>query len=72
MISPEKILKKTTLKLISPFFRKKTNHFKAEDWKSFKRVMVFRLDNKLGNAILLLPLIQSIKRSNPGINRCYV
>jgi len=28
---------------------------------------VFRLDNKLGNAILLLPLVQSIKRSNPGI-----
>ena len=67
MISPEKILKKLTLKLISPFFRKRTNLFKKENWHNLQRVLVFRLDNKLGNAILLLPLIQSIKNSLPNI-----
>jgi lipopolysaccharide heptosyltransferase III len=67
MINLEKILKKTSFKIVSPFFKKKLNHFKKENWKSFKRVLVFRLDNKLGNAILLLPLIQSIKSSNPEL-----
>jgi len=67
MISPEKILKKITLKLISPFFRKRTKLFKKEYWQKLQRVLVFRLDNKLGNAILLLPLIQSIKNSLPDI-----
>jgi len=67
MISPEKILKKVTLKLISPFFRKISTQFNKNNWKNFKRVLVFRLDNKLGNAILLLPLIQSIKSSSPKI-----
>ena len=64
MINSEKILKKLTLKLINPFFRKKSTHIKKEN---LGRVLVFRLDNKLGNAILLLPLIQSIKNSIPEI-----
>jgi len=64
MINPEKILKKVTLKLISPFFRKRSTHIKKEN---LRRVLVFRLDNKLGNAILLLPLIQSIKNSIPEV-----
>jgi heptosyltransferase III len=67
MINPEKILKKVTLKLINRFFKKKINYSKAEDWKKFRKALVFRLDNKLGNAILLLPLVQSIKRSIPNI-----
>ena len=67
MINPEKILKKVSIKLISPFFNKNSNSLKKEHWKNFKKVLVFRLDNKLGNAILLLPLIQSIKKSMPEI-----
>jgi ADP-heptose:LPS heptosyltransferase len=67
MISPEKILKKITLKIIGPFFKKSSNYSNKKDWRNFKRVLVFRLDNKLGNAILLLPLIQSIKHSIPEI-----
>ena len=67
MINPEKILKKVTLKLISPFFRKRSTHIKRENWNKFKRVLIFRLDSKLGNAILLLPLVQSIKNSVPQI-----
>ena len=67
MISIEKILKKATLKFLSPFFKKSSNSSKQEHWKNFKKVLVFRLDNKLGNAILLLPLVQSIKNSIPNI-----
>jgi len=67
MINPEKILKKVTLKLISPFFRKTSTNFGKDNWNNLKRVLVFRLDNKLGNAILLLPLIQSIKNSTPKV-----
>lgn len=68
MINPEKFLKNITLKLISPFFKTKSQKFQKQDWKKINKVLVFRLDNKLGNAILLLPLIQSIKNSNPAIN----
>ena len=67
MINPEKILKKITLKLLAPFLKKKISTHSKPDWKRFKRVLIFRLDNKLGNAILLLPLIQSIKKSVPDI-----
>jgi ADP-heptose:LPS heptosyltransferase len=67
MINPEKILKKITLKLLGPFLKKKISKNSKPDWRKFKRVLIFRLDNKLGNAILLLPLIQSIKKSLPGI-----
>lgn len=67
MINPEKILKKITLSIISPLFNSKSKTIQIEDWKNFKKVLVFRLDNKLGNAILLLPLIQSIKNSVPDI-----
>lgn len=67
MINPERILKKLTFKLLNPLINKSPNKLTKKDWKSFRRVLVFRLDNKLGNAILMLPLIQSIKRSLPEI-----
>ena len=67
MINPEKILKKITLKLIGPFLKKKISKINKPEWKNFKKVLIFRLDNKLGNAILLLPLIQSIKKSLPDV-----
>lgn len=67
MISSEKILKKITFKLINPFFKRRSNYSINKNWKNFERVLVFRLDNKLGNAILLLPLVQSIKHSIPEI-----
>ena len=35
------------------------------DWKNFQHILVFRLDNRLGNSILILSLIQSIKKSHP-------
>lgn len=63
----EKLLKKTSLYLLSPFFNKKSKESITPNWHEFKRVLVFRLDNRLGNAILVLPLIQSIKRSSSSI-----
>ena len=35
------------------------------DWKEFQRILIFRLDNRLGNSILILSLIQSIRKSMP-------
>jgi len=63
----EKLLKKISLSLLSPFFKIKTKKSSVLDWKKFKRVLIFRLDNRLGNAILILPLIRSIKQSLPKV-----
>ena len=37
-------------------------------WTNFKRILIFRLDNRLGNAILILSLVQSIKKSLPDVS----
>ena len=34
-------------------------------WKEFQRILIFRLDNRLGNSILILSLLQSIRNSLP-------
>ncbi len=61
----EKFLKKIFLNLLSPLLKTKPESLNKSNWKNFKRILVFRLDNRLGNAILILPLVQSIKKSNP-------
>ncbi len=33
------------------------------NWKEFQRILIFRLDNRLGNSILILSLLQSIRNS---------
>jgi len=35
--------------------------------KTVKKVLVFRLDQKIGNGLLLLPLLNAIRRTNPEI-----
>jgi ADP-heptose:LPS heptosyltransferase len=34
-------------------------------WIDFQRILIFRLDNRLGNSILVLSLLQSIRKSLP-------
>jgi len=52
------------IKLVLPRIHKNTNN---DNWHNFRRVLVFRLDNRLGNSILILSLVQSIKMSLPDV-----
>jgi heptosyltransferase-3 len=65
----EKAFKNLTLILIKFFLPRISRSNSQRDWKKFKQVLVFRLDNRLGNSILILSLVQSIKRSLP---RCKI
>jgi len=65
MKSLEKPLKKLSLNIVGPFFKGKRTKSEKPEWQKFKKILIFRLDNRLGNAILLLPLIQSVKKSLP-------
>jgi ADP-heptose:LPS heptosyltransferase len=53
----------SVFKLIAPAISKRKLHSK---WQNFKRVLVFRLDTRFGNSILILSLVQSIKKSLPN------
>jgi heptosyltransferase-3 len=53
------------IKLLLPRRNQKKNN---DDWHNFKQVLVFRLDNRLGNSILILSLVQSIKKSLPDVD----
>lgn len=35
--------------------------------KSIKKILVFRLDQKIGNGLLLIPLLNAIRQSNPEV-----
>ncbi len=63
----EKLLKRFLLLIIKILFPARKGNNSPADWKSFERVLVFRLDNRLGNAILILPLVQAIKKSVPSV-----
>ncbi|MCK4559356.1 MAG: glycosyltransferase family 9 protein [Calditrichia bacterium] len=62
----EKWLKQFLIFLIKILLPGKNNNKINDDWHNFKRVLVFRLDNRFGNSILILSLVQSIKKSLPG------
>ena len=62
----EKLLKNFLLFLIKIFLPGKNQKKMSMDWRKFKRILIFRFDNRLGNSILILPLIQSIKNSLPA------
>jgi heptosyltransferase-3 len=57
----EKFLKKILLFFIRFLIPKKAKAGNTKNWKSFNRILVFRLDNRLGNSILILSLVQVIK-----------
>lgn len=67
MKKSEKFFKRILLFFIRIFFPPPSLTAKNKNWHSFKRALVFRLDNRLGNSILILSLVQSIKRSAPHI-----
>jgi ADP-heptose:LPS heptosyltransferase len=61
----EKIIKKFFLGIIRIVLPDSSGIIEKEDWRDYKRILVFRLDNRLGNSLLILSLVQSIKRSLP-------
>jgi ADP-heptose:LPS heptosyltransferase len=61
----EKWLKQFLIFLIKTLLPGRIKDLAKDEWKSYKSVLVFRLDNRFGNAILILSLIQSIKKSIP-------
>jgi ADP-heptose:LPS heptosyltransferase len=61
----EKWLKQFLILLIKILLPGKKKDKGNDDWHNFKRVLVFRLDNRLGNSILILSLVQSLKKSLP-------
>jgi heptosyltransferase-3 len=63
----EKILKRFLSGFVAAVLPDRSQHRQPDLPLILDRVLVFRLDNRLGNALLLLPLIQSIHRSNPSI-----
>ncbi len=63
----EKWLKQFLIFLIKILLPGKKNNKIKDDWHNFKRVLVFRLDNRFGNSILILSLVQSIKKSLPDV-----
>ncbi len=63
----EKWLKQFLIFLIKILLPGKNNNKIKDDWHNFKRVLVFRLDNRFGNSILILSLVQSIKKSLPDV-----
>ena len=67
MKKAEKWLKSILVFLIKVVLPKRHQDTIDVQWHDFSRVLVFRLDNKLGNSILILSLVQSIKRSLPDV-----
>jgi len=63
----EKLLKKTVIFFIKILFPKNIQSRSQKNWQAFKRILVFRLDNRLGNSILILSLVQAVKRRAPHI-----
>jgi heptosyltransferase-3 len=63
----EKYIKKIIIFFITIIFPARLRPAIQGDWTSFKRILIFRLDNRLGNSILILSLVQAIKRSAPKI-----
>lgn len=63
----EKWLKKFLIFLIKVLLPGNSKKEDKNEWPDFKRVLVFRLDNRLGNSILILSLVQSIKKSLPNV-----
>ena len=61
----EKRLKRLLLLFIRILFPRTAHTHASVDWRSFERILVFRLDSRLGNCILILPLVQAIKISLP-------
>ena len=50
------------IKIIVPATSKRGDVYQ---WQDFDNILVFRLDDRLGNSLLVLSLVQSIKRSLP-------
>jgi ADP-heptose:LPS heptosyltransferase len=67
MKKAEKWLKRILVFLIKVMLPKRQEDTIDVKWHDFSRVLVFRLDNRLGNSILILSLIQSIKKSLPDV-----
>jgi ADP-heptose:LPS heptosyltransferase len=63
----EKWLKKFVVVLIRLLVPGPNRKDDSNDWSNYKRILVFRLDNRLGNSILILSLVQSIKKSLPDV-----
>ena len=63
----EKWLKQFLIFLIKILLPGKNNNKIKDHWHKFKRIHVFRLDNRFGNSILILSLVQSIKKSLPDV-----
>jgi heptosyltransferase-3 len=61
----EKIIKKLFLGLFRIVLPDNSGIIEKEDWRDYKKILVFRLDNRLGNSLLILSLVQSIKHSLP-------
>jgi len=64
----EKWIKLFVLFLIIRLLPQIRKEHAENEWKRFKRVLVFRLDNRFGNSILILSLVQSIKESLPDVS----
>lgn len=62
----EKALKSFVLWIIRLISPAESSGLTIPDYHEFKRILIFRLDNRLGNALLILPLIQSVRHSLPG------
>ena len=63
----EKWLKKFLVVLIRLLVPGPNRKDDSNDWPNYKRILVFRLDNRLGNSILILSLVQTIKKSLPHV-----
>ena len=63
----EKFSKRTIIFFLRLFFPQNSQTRIPADYNSFKRVLIFRLDNRLGNSILILSLVQAIKRQVPQV-----
>jgi len=63
----EKFIKKVIILFISIVLPTRSRAAQQVVWSSFKRILIFRLDSRLGNSILILSLAQAIKRSAPDI-----
>jgi heptosyltransferase-3 len=61
----EKFIKRTIIFCLKLFFPQNSQTRIPADYNSFNRVLIFRLDNRLGNSILILSLVQAIKRRAP-------
>jgi len=61
----EKWLKKFLIFLIKLLIPERKKEIVNNKWQNFQRILVFRLDNRFGNSILILSLVQSIKDSLP-------